>query len=579
MKYYFLPVILLAVTNLLAQEKSHVMSEEEKLLMPAYLETVRNKFITKPNSQNLTTPPSIPVRAMAEWEEIDGLLVTWTSYIPTVREIVKYARLETTVYIVCSDSTSVKNNLTNNSIPLSNIKYLQVPFNSIWSRDYGQWNVYGNDVDSLLLVDWIYNRPRPADDAIPEHLSENMQINLLQMTSPPNDLVNTGGNFMVDGMGTAFSSELILEENPNKTSAEIDTILKRFMGVDRYIKMPVLPFDDIHHIDMHLKLLDEETLLWGEYPQGVADGPQIEANLMYVQSNFPSAFGTPYKIVRIPQPPELYQGETYYPDDNGDYLTYTNSVFVNKTVLVTKYRPEYDTIAQRIWQEALPGYNIQMIDCNSIISAGGAIHCITKEVGTKDPLLIQHQPLPNTTNTSSPYVISATIKHKSGIASATLYYRTDTLQPYSSVNMNDASGNWIGFIPPQNTGTTVYYYIHAEAVSGKQQNRPMPAPAGYWKFEVSGEPVSAKPLGNSEIKLYPNPARAIVCLELDTPAETENVSVFDGFGKHVGYFSKGLLNTEKSRYFFDASSLSNGVYIVSIPVGVGYYHKKLAVVH
>ena len=45
-------------------------------------------------------------------------------------------------------------------------------------------------------------------------------------------------------------------------------------------------YDGIHHIDMHMKLLDESTLLVSEYPTGVADGPQIEANLQYVLSNF-----------------------------------------------------------------------------------------------------------------------------------------------------------------------------------------------------------------------------------------------------------------------------------------------------
>lgn len=36
------------------------------------------------------------------------------------------------------------------------------------------------------------------------------------------------------------------------------------MGIERYIKMQTLPYDGIHHIDMHMKLLDEETLLVGQ---------------------------------------------------------------------------------------------------------------------------------------------------------------------------------------------------------------------------------------------------------------------------------------------------------------------------
>ncbi|MFN8165148.1 MAG: agmatine deiminase family protein [Bacteroidia bacterium] len=106
--------------------------------------------------------------------------------------------------------------------------------------------------------------------------------------------------------------------------------------------METLPYDDIHHIDMHIKLLDEETLLVGEYPQGIADGPQIEANLQYVLSNFNSVFGTPYKVIRIPMPPDASNS---YPNVGGDYRTYTNSVFVNNTIILPTYSQQYDTTA------------------------------------------------------------------------------------------------------------------------------------------------------------------------------------------------------------------------------------------
>ena len=68
----------------------------------------------------------------------------------------------------------------------------------------------------------------------------------------------------------------------NKTPAEIDQLMDDWMGIDTYIKMTVLPFDDIHHIDMHMKLLNEETLLVGEFPLNVSDGPQIEMNIQYI---------------------------------------------------------------------------------------------------------------------------------------------------------------------------------------------------------------------------------------------------------------------------------------------------------
>ena len=89
---------------------------------------------------------------------------------------------------------------------------------------------------------------------------------------------------------------------PDHTEEEIDQIVQAYHGVDTYVKMDVLPYDGIHHIDMHMKLLDESTLLVSEYPTGVADGPQIEANLQYVLSNFTTKWGTPFDVVRIPSP-------------------------------------------------------------------------------------------------------------------------------------------------------------------------------------------------------------------------------------------------------------------------------------
>src|SRR5690348_6032002 len=100
-----------------------------------------------------------------------------------------------------------------------------------------------------------------------------------------------------------------------------------------------------------------------------------------------------------------------YPNTGGDYRTYTNAVFVNKTIILPTYTQQYDTTAVRIYREALPGYNIQSINCNSIIPASGAIHCITKEVASADPLLISHQPLHDTYNTTTPYQVNALIKH------------------------------------------------------------------------------------------------------------------------------------------------------------------------
>src|SRR4030095_4955419 len=103
-------------------------------------------------------PPPGPVRTMAEWEEISALQITWTQELAILRQIVDYAQEECLVYIICSDSNSVKTYLTSGGVPLYNIKYLITPFNSIWCRDYGPWTVYSNVMDTLRIVYWIYKR-------------------------------------------------------------------------------------------------------------------------------------------------------------------------------------------------------------------------------------------------------------------------------------------------------------------------------------------------------------------------------------------------------------------------------------
>ncbi|MFH0733873.1 MAG: agmatine deiminase family protein [bacterium] len=460
--------------TIFGQDLPNNLTTSEKVLLKNYNPPIFSK--------GYLTPPLKPVRTMAEWEELDGVLITWTSYTSILRQIVDYVQEECVVYIVCSDSNNVKSYLSSGGVPIFNLKFIYANFNSIWCRDFGPWSVYSDDIDSLYIVDWIYNRPRPADDLIPSVFAVNQALPLYQTTTQPYNLINTGGNFMTDGFGTGFASKLILNENPTKTESEINSILSQFMGINRFIKMETLPYDEIHHIDMHMKLLDEETLLVGQYPTGVADGPQIEANLQYIQNNFLSCYGRPYKIVRIPMPPQ----NGSYPNSGGDYRTYTNSLIVNKTVIIPTYELTYDTTAFRIYRQAMPGYNIVGINSNQIIPSLGTIHCITKEIGTKEPILIAHAPINENYLTSDGYIVKASIKTRSGINYANLFWTTDLNDSFLSTPMvNFAVDSFYAYIPQQQSGKKVYYYISANANSGKNINKPITAPLGFYSFDVN----------------------------------------------------------------------------------------------
>ena len=536
------------------------LTEEEKNLLPYY------QIPHYPGER--TDPPPYSVRTMAEWEELQGIMITWASFHSILAQIVDYAQEECTVYIVCSDSNSVKTYLTNNAIPLRNIQYIVTNFNSIWIRDYGPWTAYSEDTDTLNIIDWIYNRPRPYDDMIPGTFANLINAPYFSTTTPPYDLTHSGGNFMTDGYGTGFSSKLILQENSTKTESEIDTVMNKFMGIHTYIKMNVLPYDVIHHIDMHMKLLDEETLLVGEYPAGVSDGPYIEANLAYILNNFKTCYGRDFKVVRIPMPPDQLGR---YPSTGGDYRTYTNSMIVNKTVIIPTYEYQYDTTAFRIYQEAMPGYNIEGIECNSIVPLLGTIHCIVKEVGAYQPVFISHASLSEMSDTCQSYPVVARIQTSSGVQQAELYWSTDTSSGFNSIPMLGSSqDSFYADIPGQSPGSIIHYYISAQSNPGKTTTKPMTAPGGTYHFSISIPTGFDSPSGHtiSEIVIhpnYPNPFNPATTIEFTLRSPTEvSVIIYNSVGEKISILHQGELREGTHRLRWQAKNLGSGIYFYEI---------------
>jgi len=541
-------------------------------ILPRYLtaeEKNRLPFYTPPHFPGeITDPPPYPVRTMAEWEELQGILITWTSFQSILAQIVDYAQEECSVYIVCSDSNSVKTYLTNASIPPDNIQYIVTNYNSIWIRDYGPWTAYSDSTDTLNIIDWIYNRPRPYDDLIPGVFANLIGAPHFSTTTPPYNLTHSGGNFMTDGHGTGFSSKLILQENPGKTEAEIDTIMKKFMGINTYIKMDVLPYDVIHHIDMHMKLLDEETLLVGEYPSGVSDGPQIEANLHYIQNNFKTCYGRDFKVVRIPMPPDQLGR---YPSNGGDYRTYTNSMIVNKTVIIPTYEYQYDTTAFRIYREAMPGYNIVGIQCNSIVPLLGTIHCIVKEVGAYQPVHISHAALYDQPDSSQSYPVITRIRSSSGIQQAELFWTTDTSAGFSSIAMvNSGQDSFYAEIPGQTAESKVYYYISAELNSGKTRTKPLTAPRGYFSFNILPATGIQSPRTSEISKIiiypgYPNPFNPTTNITFNLPVTTQlQVAIYNALGEKITTLHQGKMNAGMHQLQWNAQNLGSGIYFYEI---------------
>lgn len=540
----------------------------EKALMPKYLSNV----ITKESKRNneLTSP----VRSMAEWEELQGLIISWDNNFRDIQaEIVRNTIPQCNIIIACKNEESVRNFLLSKGISDSiNVKLIKADYNALWVRDYGPNTVYTNDVDSLVLVDWIYNRPRYQDDTLARIISRTIGLPLVETNNSPEDLVHTGGNYMSDGLGFAFSSLLVMDENgpnnefgiSNHTEAEVDSIMAKYMGTRVYPKMKNLPYDAIHHIDMHMKILDEQNILVGKYANDVADGAQINANVEYILDSYRNSFGKPFVIHHIPMPPGP-NGK--YPNQNGDYRTYTNSVFVNKTVLVPFYAQQYDTIAQRIYESLLPGYNIVGIDCNKIIPSLGAIHCITKEVGVSDPLFIAVDQIPEIIemNDENLRKVKAIVKHKSGINKVMLFFRSDDINnSWDSLEMIKVSSDssLYEIILPEFINWSEYF-VTGISNSGKSISRPMTAPDGHYRTRTLKTNSNNVFNSHAKVEVYPNPATSITCVHLNYEIKEDlNIGLYSVKGECLLSMFDGKWSSSDKKFFFDASKLSKGVYFV-----------------
>ncbi len=595
-KFFTLATATLLSASLLAQKTPEVLPHY--ITVDEVKAAIEAGYTTPAPRGDGAAPDYENIRCMAEWEESRALVIGWEGFSSILKRITAAARLECEVIIMTENPSTTEQYLLSSSgggafDNLDNVTILETPLNSIWVRDYAAKSVYADEVGDFFMVDWIYNRPRPNDDNSPYAVADYLNVPIYGTTNAPYELMGTGGNFMSDGFGTGFSSELIVEENsggntwwdtsyPNQGESGVLSVMNTFLGIEEYVLMPTLPYDGIHHIDMHMKLLDEETLLIAEYPDGVADGPQINANLEYVLSNYTTKWGTPFKVIRIPSPPST---SGLYPDDGGWYRTYTNSLFVNKTVLVPTYYTEYDTTALRIYEEALPGYTIVGIDCdtspNDIISLSGALHCITHEVGADNPLLISHQPLNDTEDTMNDYEVVAYMNHRNGVVDAKMFYKTSLTGNYTEVQMTAiGDNNWQAFIPSQAAGTTVYYYVWGESQDGKTQVRPMPAPEGYWEFDVFDSSVSiAEQGGNSQLMdVYPNPASAITVVPVNlVKSAPVHAAVYDVTGRQVNLLFEGVLPAGEQKLFFDAGVLASGVYSVVLTTQGERHTQKLVV--
>jgi agmatine deiminase len=421
-----------------------------------------------------TAPPPGEVRNCAEWERSEGVIIRWPLGISValIAELSEDLMVTTLVGSTSQMNTAISA-YTSGGVNMDNTQFIIASTNSIWTRDYGPWFIFDGN-NEMAIVDHIYNRPRPLDDQIPWIIGSAWGMDVFGM-----DLIHTGGNHMSDGLGISMSTELVYDENPSLSDAEVDSIMLAFVGND-YIVLNYVEYSGIHHIDCWAKFLSPDMILVKDAPVGDYSHDLLNQRAEFLSQQM-SSWGRPYSVVRV-----------YCPSGTA----YTNSIILNRKVFVPIFNSPYDTVALRVYEEAMPGYEI--LGFTGSWYEDDAIHCRIMGVPDREMLYIEHTPLHVVPDTAAAYQVGVRIVDYSNQGlipeSLKVYYSTkgqNFLYQYLSASADPDS--FYGYIPAQPPGAEVYYFIKAADSSGRIETHPFIGAAMAHRFHVDVSPVIIGP--------------------------------------------------------------------------------------
>ncbi len=460
-------------------------------------------------------------RLVAEWEPALGTMVVWPLSVPykLVVELSKDYHLYT---LVTNDRSRIEAMewYKKWGIDPSRNTFIYAPqgIDSWWVRDWGPGAVFSPE-GKMKLADgkYIYSTPvtglqcndslrflymtnsneiikTETDDTATKYVGEALNIEMIDLP-----FINTGGNVITDGLGSAFSTCILLNENKYFKVSK-DSFLdmnKKLLGVDQYNIISNFEKYGIQHIDCFMKLLDEERLLVAEPPADHELYPIYQNIIDNELKKLKSPFGRVYEILRLKT--DRYSKE--------QLAAYTNSIIINKTIYVPLFRIKEDSAALQRWREVMPGYTVKGFEFSladePIISqkmkdhyksygwnSGDALHCRTRAVWDSQMLFIGLKKIDSLVDPRRKNYVYATIidYSKKGLQQGKneFYWRVrgDTGWRIIPLKQIDFSDHFYAEIPYSTKGKTIEYYISSASKSGRVESRPASAPAGFYQYKI-----------------------------------------------------------------------------------------------
>ena len=241
----------------------------------------------------------------------------------------------------------------------------------------------------FLSTDRVNSEGRPAvhetrywdeDDDTNVDFADQMNWEVLDLP-----LYWTGGNFMTDGYGQGFSTELMVNEN-DISQNQFFELMSDYLNLDTYHIFDNPNESSIQHIDCLAKLVSPETIIIKQVPES---SPEYECIEDFANSfnDIETSFGRPFEIHRL-YCPEISGA----PWELNSVAAYTNSLILNSKVLVPQYGIPEDNLALQLYRDAMPGYDVIGFDgaSNNPWYSEDALHCRTMGIFDPDMIHILH---------------------------------------------------------------------------------------------------------------------------------------------------------------------------------------------
>ena len=332
--------------------------------LPNWVDTSREKADGKPPVSFATRRGVTPsdFRMPAEYEPVGAVVMGWAAYTPMLTGIAKAVTGpgKAQLWMVAGPASIP-------GVPAASYTRINAPLDTVWARDYGPVGL-SSGTGRPGVVDAIYRhyQYRRADDAVPGVIGKAKNIGVYAMP-----IIMDGGNLLMDSKGNLFMTKRTYLWNSNMSEEQVNTHLKNYLKAKNiitfdYAGYPGEPGDGTGHLDMFVKLLNDHTVLIS-----VADTEPFKSNsekaIAYFK-NRKAPDGETYKIITI---------KAWY---DGAWYTYTNSLVVNNTAIISSFAGHQaeDAAAKAAYESA--GFNVVQVPSDDSIVAGGAIHCVTQTI-------------------------------------------------------------------------------------------------------------------------------------------------------------------------------------------------------